>query len=55
MVISEQSYERTNQMTGPIDMLLQTVALALAAVLVAGYRPVRWPTRQLVGEGPRDE
>jgi hypothetical protein len=29
MVISQQSYGRTNQMTGPIDMLLQTVALAL--------------------------
>jgi len=41
--------------TGPIDMLLQTVALALAAALVAGYWPVRWATRQLVVEGSRDE
>jgi hypothetical protein len=37
MVISERSCGRTNQMTGPIDMLLQTVALALAAALVVGY------------------
>ena len=37
MIISGQSYGRTNQMTGPIDMLLQTVALALAAALVVGY------------------
>jgi hypothetical protein len=42
MVISERSCGRTNKMTGPIDMLLQTVALALAAALVAGYWPVRW-------------
>jgi len=55
MVISERSCGRTNQMTGPIDMLLQTVALALAAALVAGYWPVRWATRQLVVEGPRNE
>ncbi len=37
MVISERSCGKTNQMTGPIDMLLQTVAFALAAALVAGY------------------
>lgn len=37
MVISERSCGRTNQMTGPIDMLLQAVALGLAAALVAGY------------------
>lgn len=55
MVISERSYGRTNQMTGPIDMLLQTVAIALAAALVAGYWPVRWATRQPVVEGLRDE
>lgn len=42
-------------MTGPVDRLLQTVALALAAALVAGYWPVRWATWQLVVEGPRDE
>ena len=31
-------------MAGPIDMLLQAVALALAVALVAGYWPVRWAT-----------
>jgi putative ABC transport system permease protein len=55
MVISERSCGRTNQMTGPIDMLLQTVALARAAALVVGYWPVRWATRQLVVEGTRNE
>ena len=55
MVISERSFGRTNQMTGPINMLLQTIAIALAAALVAGYWPVRWATKQLVVEGPRDE
>ncbi len=55
MVISERSCGKTNQMTGPIDMLLQTVALALAAALLAGYWPVRWATRQPEVEGPRDE
>jgi hypothetical protein len=34
-------------MTGPIAMLLQTVAVALAVALVAGYWPVRWATRRL--------
>jgi putative ABC transport system permease protein len=42
-------------MTGPIDMLPQTVALALAAALVAVYWPVRWAARQPVVEGLRDE
>jgi putative ABC transport system permease protein len=42
-------------MTGPIDMLLQIVALALAAALVVGYWPVRWATRQPVVEELRDE
>lgn len=37
MVISERLYGRTNQMTGPIDMLLQAVALALGVALVTGY------------------
>jgi hypothetical protein len=37
MVISEQSCGRTNQMTGSIDMLLQTFAIALAAALGASY------------------
>jgi len=55
MVISERSCGRTNQMTGPIDMLLQAVALALAVALVAGYWPVRWATRQPVVEELRDE
>ena len=55
MVISEQIFGRTNQMTGPIDMLLQVVALALAAALVASYWPVRWVARQLVVEGLGEE
>ena len=55
MVISERSCGRTNQMTDPIDMLLQTVALALAAALLAGYWPVLWATRQHVVEGPNNE
>jgi len=42
-------------MTGPIDMLLQTVALALAAGLVAGYWPARWAARQPVVKGLREE
>jgi len=42
-------------MTGPIDMLLQTVALALAAARVISYWPMRWATRQPVVEGLRDE
>lgn len=55
MVISEQSYGRTNQMRGPIDRLLQAVTLVLAAALVAGYWPMRWTTKQPVVGGPRDE
>ena len=51
----EQACGRVSQMTGPIDRLLQTVALVLAAALVAGYWPVRWATRQPEVEGPRDE
>jgi len=51
MVISQQSYGKTNQMTGPIDMLLQAVALALAV----SYWSVRWAVRQSVMEGLRDE
>jgi putative ABC transport system permease protein len=42
-------------MTVSIDILLQTVALALAVALVASYWPARWATRQSVVEGPRDE
>lgn len=50
MVISRQSYGRTNQITGSIDVLLPTVALALAVALVAVYWPVLWATRQPVVE-----
>jgi len=55
MVLSERPCGRTNQMTGPIDMLLQTVALAIASALVAGYWPVRWAARQPVVKGLREE
>jgi hypothetical protein len=37
MVISERSCGKTSQTTGPIDMLQQSVAVALAAALVAPY------------------
>jgi putative ABC transport system permease protein len=55
MVLSERPCGRTNQMTGPIDMLLQTVGLGLAVALVAGFWPVRWAARQPVVEGLREE
>jgi hypothetical protein len=41
-----------NQIIDPIDMLLQTIALALAAALVAGYRLARCATWQSVVAGP---
>ena len=55
MVINGHLHDRTNQMAGSIDMLLQTVALELGAALVAGYWPARWVARQPVIEGLRKE
>jgi putative ABC transport system permease protein len=40
---------------GPINMLLQTIAIALAAALVVGYWTALWAARQPVVEGLRDE
>jgi len=42
-------------MTGPIGMLLQPGAVALAAALVAGYWPTSWPARQPMVEGLKEE
>ncbi len=55
MVVSEQSCGGTNQMTGPIDRLQQTIAIALAVALVAGYWRARWAARQPVIKGLREE
>ena len=40
---------------GPINMLLQTIAIALAAAPVVGYWTALWAARQPVVEGLRDE
>ncbi len=54
-VINRQSFGWTIQMILPIGSLLQAVALAVVATLVAGYFPARWAARQPVVEGLRDE
>lgn len=54
-VINKQSFGWTIQMIIPIGSLLQAVALAVLATLVAGYFPARWAARQPVVEGLRDE
>ncbi|MDH4303977.1 MAG: ABC transporter permease [Nitrospira sp.] len=54
-VINRQSFGWTIQMILPIGSLLQAVALAVLATLVAGYFPARWAARQPVVEGLRDE
>lgn len=54
-VINKQSFGWTIQMTVPGGVILQAVALALTAALVAGYWPARWAARQPVVEGLREE
>lgn len=54
-VINKQSFGWTIQMTVPGRLILQAVALALTAALVAGYWPARWAARQPVVEGLREE
>ena len=54
-VINKQSFGWTIQMIIPIGALLQVVALAVIATLVAGYFPARWAARQPVVEGLREE
>jgi len=54
-VINKQSFGWTIQMTVPGGLILQAVALALTAALVAGYFPARWAARQPVVEGLREE
>ena len=54
-VINRQSFGWTIQMIVPLGSLLQAVALAILATLVAGYFPARWAARQPVVEGLRDE
>jgi len=54
-VINKQSFGWTIQMTVPGGVILQAVALALTAALVAGYWPARWASRQPVVEGLREE
>jgi putative ABC transport system permease protein len=54
-VINVQSFGWTIQMIVPIDALIQAVALAAIATLLAGYFPARWAARQPVVEGLREE
>lgn len=54
-VINRQSFGWTIQMILPLGSLVQAVALAVLATLVAGYFPARWAARQPVVEGLRDE
>jgi putative ABC transport system permease protein len=54
-VINKQSFGWTIQMTVPGGVILQAIALALTAALVAGYWPAHWAARQPVVEGLRDE
>ncbi|MDO8355124.1 MAG: FtsX-like permease family protein [Nitrospirota bacterium] len=54
-VINKQSFGWTIQMTVPGGLILQAVALALTAALVAGYWPARWAARQPLVDGLREE
>ncbi|MDF0668873.1 MAG: ABC transporter permease [Nitrospira sp.] len=54
-VINKQSFGWTIQMIVPIGALIQAVALAVIATLVAGYFPARWAARQPIVEGLREE
>jgi putative ABC transport system permease protein len=54
-VINKQSFGWTIQMTLPVGLLVQAVALSVGAALLAGYFPARWAARQPVVEGLREE
>jgi putative ABC transport system permease protein len=54
-VVNKQSFGWTIQMTVPGGLILQAVALALTAALVAGYWPARWAARQPLVDGLREE
>jgi putative ABC transport system permease protein len=54
-VINRQSFGWTIQMIVPVGSLVQAVALAGVATLVAGYFPARWAARQPVIDGLREE
>lgn len=54
-VINKQSFGWTIQMIVPISAVLQAVALAAAATLIAGYFPARWAAQQPVVEGLGEE
>ena len=54
-VINKQSFGWTIQMTVPGGLILQAVALALTAALVAGYWPAHWAARQPIVDGLREE
>lgn len=54
-VINKQSFGWTIQMILPVGALVQAVALAVVATLVAGYFPARWAARQPVIDGLREE
>jgi putative ABC transport system permease protein len=54
-VINRQSFGWTIQMILPIGALIQSVGLAAAATLIAGYFPARWAAQQPVVEGLREE
>lgn len=54
-VINKQSFGWTIQMILPVGALVQAVALAVVATLVAGYFPARWAARQPIIDGLREE
>ena len=54
-VINKQSFGWTIQRVLPAGLLMQAVALAVAAAVAAGYLPARWAAKQPVGEGLRYE
>ncbi|HKO31647.1 MAG TPA: FtsX-like permease family protein [Nitrospiraceae bacterium] len=54
-VVNKQSFGWSIQLTVPGGLILQAIALALTAALVAGYFPARWAARQPLVEGLREE
>lgn len=54
-VINRQSFGWTIQMAWPLGLLVEVVALALIASLIAGLWPARWAARQPLVEGLRYE